>query len=480
VAGIGIELRRLSARHSISAPIVSLGHAAWVSSGPLVLTATGLLVMSSLSVDYVSAREFSIFGVLLTYATALALVTSAPVAMIVTRLVADCIYLRREADIPSLLVAGLAIAAGLAGVAGGIFWCTLHALPARVSVLGFMLSQSIALLWVAAVFCGTLRDYTGVTMAFLAGILLAVATAVVLAAIGLDAAAMIFSMMLGNMTTTLALAARVLLRRPRAAADFESGLRSIGAATKRFPLLVAGAIAGTVGMWIDKWVIWCSSQGQSVVAHLSYAPLYDNAMFTSFLFIVPSLASFIIYLETGLQFRLARLMSRILGSGTLGEIEHEAERLGATLRASMFHLLLIQAAVTAFAILALPLIVAVLGMPFRQIPIMRFGLLGSVFHLLFLLCCSVLLFVNRQRAYCVLQFAFLVLSGLLTAAGLGFGPDVSGMGYFAAAMICGVAAYLWLDRTLRDLIYLTFASADANPGGAPRGDVRWPQKPAIT
>jgi phage shock protein PspC (stress-responsive transcriptional regulator) len=33
------------------------------------------------------------------------------------------------------------------------------------------------------------------------------------------------------------------------------------------------------------------------------------------------------------------------------------------------------------------------------------------------------------------------------------------MGYFTAAVCCGLASYFWLDRTLRDLLYLTFASA---------------------
>jgi uncharacterized membrane protein len=64
----------------------------------------------------------------------------------------------------------------------------------------------------------------------------------------------------------------------------------------------------------------------------------------------------------------------------------------------------------------------------------------------------------------VLQLAFLALSGAFTLLCLQLGPDFSGMGYFAAATACGLAAYLWLDRVLRDLVYLTFASADSNSG----------------
>ena len=78
MAGIGFELRVLSRRHSIAGPLVSLGHATWVSSGPLVLTAVGLLAIHLLTFNRAPASEFTLFTVMLTYASILALITASP------------------------------------------------------------------------------------------------------------------------------------------------------------------------------------------------------------------------------------------------------------------------------------------------------------------------------------------------------------------------------------------------------------------
>ncbi len=459
MAGIGFELRTLSNRHSIASPLVSLAHATWVSSGPLILTAIGLLIVQLLTFDRAAAFEITLFRVSLTYASILALVSASPTAVLVTRLVADCIYDKSYDDIPALLIGALSLAALVTGIIGVVFWSAQLALPPDIAVAAWALSQSIALLWVTTVFCGTLKDYVGVTEAFLAGVIVLAATAAVLAQYRPDAGAMTWCMTAGNMTTSIWLAARASVSLPSKPADPFLGARNICRGLSRFPLLAIGVAAGAVGMWADKLVMWSSHAGTTVVAGLVYAPLYDSAMFISFLVVVPALAAFIIHVETGLYGHLTRFLDLVLQNGTLEEIQTAADRLGLLIRSSLFHLFIVQAAVSTCAILALPLIVETLGMQFRQIPIMRLGLLGSVFHLLFLLCCSVLLFINRQKAFCALQILFLACNGAATWAFLQLGSDYAGMGYLTAAVCCGLASYFWLDRTLCDLVYLTFASA---------------------
>jgi polysaccharide biosynthesis protein PelG len=459
VAGIGFELRALSNRHSIASPLVSLAHATWVSSGPLILTAIGLLTVQLLTFERAGAFEVTLFRVSLTYASILALISASPTAVIVTRLVADCIYDKNYDDIPTLLIGALSLAALVTGIVGVVFWSAQLALPPDLAIAAWALSQSIALLWVTTVFCGTLKDYVGVTEAFLAGVIVLAGTAAVLAQYQPDAAGMTWCMVAGNMTTSIWLAARASFTLPTRPADPLLGARNIGRGLSRFPLLAIGVAAGAAGIWADKWVMWSSHAGTTVLAGLVYAPLYDSAMFISFLVVVPALAAFIIHVETGLYTHLTRFLDRVLQNGTLEEIQTAADRLSLQIRSSLFRLFIVQAAVSTCAILALPLIVHTFGMQFRQIPIMRLGLLGSVFHLLFLLCCSVLLFINRQKAFCALQIVFLAFNGALTWAFLQLGPDYVGMGYFTTAVCCGLASYFWLDRTLRDLIYLTFASA---------------------
>jgi uncharacterized membrane protein len=78
VAGIGFELRALSNQNSIASPLVSLAHATWVSSGPLILTAVGLLTVQLLTSDRAGAFETTLFRVSLTYASLLALIAFMP------------------------------------------------------------------------------------------------------------------------------------------------------------------------------------------------------------------------------------------------------------------------------------------------------------------------------------------------------------------------------------------------------------------
>lgn len=273
MAGIGFELRTLSSRHSIASPLVSLAHATWVSSGPLILTAIGLLTVQLLTFDRAAAFEITLFRVSLTYASILALVSASPTAVLVTRLVADCIYDKSYDDIPALLIGALSLAALVTGIIGVVFWSAQLALPPDVAIAAWALSQSIALLWVTTVFCGTLKDYVGVTEGFLAGVIVLAATAAVLAQDRPDAGAMTWCMTAGNMTTSLWLAARASLTLPSRPADPFLGTRNIFRALSRFPLLAIGVAAGAVGMWADKLVMWSSHAGTTVVAGLVYAPL---------------------------------------------------------------------------------------------------------------------------------------------------------------------------------------------------------------
>ena len=157
MAGIGFELRTLSNQHSIASPLVSLAHATWVSSGPLILTAVGLLTVQLLTSDRAGAFEITLFRVSLTYASMLALISASPTAVIVTRLVADCSYDRNYDDIPTLLIGALSLAALVTGITGAAFWSMQFALPPDVAISAWALSQSIALLWATTVFSGTLN-----------------------------------------------------------------------------------------------------------------------------------------------------------------------------------------------------------------------------------------------------------------------------------------------------------------------------------
>ncbi len=467
MAGIGFELRALSSRHSLAGPLMSLTHATWVSSGPLVLTAVGLMIVNVYTLDGVPAFQFTLFHVLLTYASVLALVTVSPSIVVVTRLVADSVYAKRERDIQPLFVGALVLAALSTGVIGAGVWGSLRLLPWSAAMAAWALSQSVALLWIATIFCGTLRDYVGVTGAFVAGIMLSAVVATALARFDFDAVAMMWTMTAAMTATLTWLAARILSAYPEGSpVPALAGVGAIRNGLRRFPLLAIGGAAGALGVWVDKLVVWSSDIGTSVAAGLVYAPVYDSGMFISFLVIVPALAAFVIHIETELTIELGRFLSQVLNDGTLEDIEAAANRLGMTTRSSIFHLFLCPGRLcrlrhSGAAVDRGVARRAVSTNPDHAARPDRIDISSVV---------SALQFgpALRQQAAIILPAAnsVSVLNGLLTWISLQLGPSYVGMGYLAAAIAAGVVAFLWLDRTLRDIVYLTFASASSQTQGA--------------
>ena len=98
-------------------------------------------------------------------------------------------------------------------------------------------------------------------------------------------------------------------------------------ARSRYWPIALGGLFGAIGAWVDKWVVWFSPYRHPDSVWLLHAPLYDSAMFLSYLVVIPAYAAFIIHLEVQF-FRNYRLFySSILEHATLAQIRAHARRL---------------------------------------------------------------------------------------------------------------------------------------------------------
>ncbi len=127
-------------------------------------------------------------------------------------------------------------------------------------------------------------------------------------------------------------------------------------------------------------------------------------------------------------------------------------------------------------VLAAPAIVESLNLQYRQIAILRYGALGSVFHFIFIAATSMVVFFDRRIVYCILQVMFFVLNLALTLLTISWGEDYYGVGYFAAALISGAIALLVADSTFTRLNYLTFIGNNPSVTGERTGLGAWGRK----
>ena len=470
MAGIGFALRSLARQESLSALVKASGHAAIIAAGPWLFTIFSLATITALVERIVGGDTLATFRAIIIYAFATSLVLVAPVTIVATRLVADELWRHETGKVRALLIAGFmyAIASVTAGDAVLIYY---FSLPAILAFALYSATAIVAMIWVALAFCGAIRDYKGITFSFVAGLLLAIIAATAAALMDLGAAGMVWGFATGLTLTFFGLTLRVLETFPGALSGPFHALGAMARGFKSYAELAIGALLGTAGVWVDKWVFWFSDEGQTVPGGLIHAPLYDSAMFIASLVIIPALAQFVVKLETEFFERYQHYYGTIQSHGTIDQIETARQRLASFSLESLVLIAVSQAALAAVLALTAPAIVEVLNLQFRQIAILRYGALGSVFLFIFIAATSMIVFFDRRRIYLVLQALFFTLNLILSIVTVQLGEDYYGVGYFLAAFVASAVALVIADQTFGKLNYLTFIGNNPSVTGPKRR--RW-------
>lgn len=470
MAGIGFALRALSRQESLSAVVKASGHAAIIAAGPWLFTILSLASITALSEPVAGHGALATFRAVVIYAFATSLVLTAPVTIVATRLLADHLWLHRPENTPTLLVAGLL--ANIATVTPGVAALALYfAVPAPLAAALYAATAVVAQIWMSLAFCGAVRDYKGITKCFAVGLLISIAAATAAALAGLGATGMIWGFVAGLAVSFFGLFGRVLASFPFPLGDLRSAILELASGHRTYGFLALGALFGAAGVWVDKWVFWFSSEGQSVEGGLIHAPLYDSAMFIASLLLIPALAQFVVKLETEFFEYYQTYFKTVQGHGTIGQIEAARARLEGFSFESLALISVSQLALAAILALSAPAIVEILNLQFRQIAILRFGALGSVFLFIFIAASSVIVFFDRRRIYCALQITFCGLNAGLAVLTSSWGEEYYGVGYFLAAFAAAALALIFADTTLRNLNYLTFIGN--NPSVVQPARARW-------
>lgn len=455
MAGIGFQLRLLSRQETISSMVAAMGHAAVIAAGPWLFTIFALATITALTERVAGLPTLATFRVVVIYAFGISLLMTAPITIVTTRRVADALWGKKPELVGQLLLGAFLLALLSTGV-GVAFLCAVFRLAAPIALALAATSLLVAMIWVALCFCGAVRDYKGVTLSFLIGLIVALVGSVMAAVLELGAPGMIGGFLVGLTITFFGLTSRVLRTFPHPVTDPLAGARMILSGISEFWHLAVGTVFGTAGVWIDKVVFWLSPAGEMLEAGLIHAPLYDSSMFISSLVIIPSLAAFVMKLETEFFDRYQQYYATIKGHGTIGQIERARERLASFTLDHLTLITVVQVGICMVLILSAPVIASALNLQFRQIAILRFGALGAVFQFVFIAATAILLFFDRRRLYLKLQMLFFFASAGLTLLSLRLGEDFFGVGYFLACLIASLVGYILVISTFKNLNFLTF------------------------
>ena len=467
MAGIGFELRKLTEHNTLTTVPATGGHAAVSAIGPWLVAILALASIGIATGHLIGADRSAGSRVVIVYAFAISLVFAAPAMLIATRLVVDSLWLKRLAAVRPLLLAALATVFVATG-AGSLVPIAVFRPAPDIAITLAGASMLAGLVWVVLAFCGAVRDYAGVALSLLLGVIVSAAGAMAAAVYGGGPMAVAWGVLIGLSVTFFGLASRVLVAFPHVADDPRDGLHTLASGFAEHWRLALGAFAGAIGIWIDKWLLWFSDRGEVLEIGLRHAPLYDGAMLIAMLGIIPALAAFIARLETDVLGCYWRYIATIAGHGTYRQIEDARAHMHTRTLENLALMIVAQVGISAIVLLLAPVLIEVLGFQARQILVLRYGALGALFHVIFMACSFVLLVFDRQRSFLWLQVLFVTAMAGATYASLQLRAEYQGAGYLAACMLAALASYRLANRTLAKLNYLTFIGNNQPVAASPR------------
>ncbi len=457
MAGIGFVLRRLASRGDLLGIAQGYAHASISSSGGWLFTILTLSAITFIGPRFATYEDLAAFRLVVVYNFAFSLVVTGPLTMILTRYLSDQIYARTVDGVPGMVVGGLAaaFASALPLAAPFYFWYVDLPTDARLAAwVGYVLTSGV---WVLGVFLSTLKEYSTVTRAFGVGMLIAIGTAYT---VGPDAGV---GGMLAGFDVGLAYIAFALVG--RVFAEFPFPVSRPWAFLSHFRKHRALALSGGVyyaGVWVDKWLMWTAPEHMELRRGLWSYPDYDSALFLACLTIVPSMAVFVVHIETTFFDSYHRFYRDIAGHATMKRIQDNQAALVRSVLQGSRQMVLPQIALVLLLVALAPFVFNVFQIPYGQIGVFRIATLGALFQLFFLLLTIVLSYLDLSRLILWLHLVFFAVNALATLATLALGFPYYGYGYFLASVVGFLAACFVTFQHLDELPYHVFVTGNTS------------------
>ncbi len=454
MAGIGFELRRLTAKRHYTGLLHAYASAALLSAGPWIISIFSLMLLTWLLHRLLPADSVRLITSSVTHVYALALVLTGPVQLVLTRHTSDCFSAKdRDSVFPSFLGA-LIVTSLLSASAGGWFFVTRVPAPPIYQAAAAALFVHVSCIFVASTYLSALRHYNRIVFAFFVGYAVGVAAAYLLTARHGVTGTML-GFLAGHLVLFLMLVGAVY-------AEFGRGRGSLLTFTRsflRFPELMLCGLFYNLAMWIDKFLFWWFSQSSiQISGSLHAAPDYDLAIYLSLLSIAPGMAVFFLQVETAFAERYHEFFDAVQEGGTFRDLLEAKRAIVHSLRDGFSHLIKIQGLTTTVLVVFADRLAGWFQIGFVQTGIFRITLFGALLLVVFLSTLTVLFYFDDRKGALLCSFVFLAANATLSVLTLSLNEAWYGFGFVVAAGLALFIAALRVNQRIDQLEYRTFCA----------------------
>lgn len=363
MAGIGFELKKLFAKKGIILKFRANLYASLVVAGPMLLGVILLLGTKLIAnLGGASHHQQDLVMVLITYSLLFSLLLSSLFLFVLARYIADMLYINAyERILPSLY--GIVSVLLVIGV---IFWSIflyISKLEFIYSIYSLILFSEGLFVWAQINYITAVKDYRGILIGFVVGILTGLLLGYVFMRFGYDVVA---SLLAGACIAygILIVDFTIILHKyfPMGSGSPLKFLEWID----EYPQLPLVGFFSTFALFVHIMLMWKSPLGVQVEGLFYHAPTHDIPALLAFMTSLVATVNFVIFVEVNFYPSYKRYFNLLNGDGSLSDVEKAYDKMITVLKQELFYLAIQQVFVTVFAVVMIGELLIYFGLGFTS------------------------------------------------------------------------------------------------------------------
>ncbi len=456
MAGVGFQLNKMLMEDTYTSILKAYLYSAVISSGPWLLSILCLSFLGVLSPIILqehgwSIAEWDVFGVTIVYIFAFSLITTGLITMIITRFIADKIYLKEKESIPTTYASILVLIIIIQGISGLIFFA-FSSTSVFYMINAVALYVAISCIWTSLIFLSASQNYNYILFMFFLGSVISLIAALLGGRIA-GLTGFLGGYTIGQVVIVIGFSYLIFSEfgNPRSLKfDFLSYCKDY------YELIFIGLFY-YLAIWTDKFIFWFSEKGSNIYGLFYNFTEYDSALFIAYITIIPSLAIFLLNIETDFYESYKTFYEFVMDKKSFSKIHKNKTEMQKVIRRSLIDLLKVQGVVSFLAVYFAPEILLSLHIPNPQsILIFRFAVTGAFFHAYILIITIILLYYDLRKETLLITAFFAAANTLFTIISLNLGDKYYGSGYTLACILTCFISFFFLGFCFKKLEYRTF------------------------
>ena len=463
MAGIGFKIQKLLAEDTYWGVVKGYFYSAVVSSGPWLISILCIGALGILFQPLIGTKDHHIFRGWVTYCYAASLVVSGATQVMLTRYLSDCIFKKEDEalfasyltySIPTFIINLL-----LAGA-----YLTYFGLPTGFIYGGAVLYAVINQIWIAMIYLSAAKDFITIVVAYILGGTFSVgASWLLVQSFGLTG--LVLGYTAGQMGLLAILTSRILIEFPKGDLLNWDCFKYL----YQHPSLLFIGFFYNAAIWVDKLVFWIF-KSEEIHPGLWASSFYETPTFLSFVTIVPTLAIFLVRVETSFYRSYRSYYNKVVDKFPLKDILAEKAKINESLMLSFYRLLIYQGTITSLTIIMSPSIIAAFKMESFQLAVLRITTLGAFLHAMLMVIMIIILYFDWKGVALKINILFFSTNFFITWYFIDWDLSWQGYGYFFSCLITLCYAVWMFLRRWDNLEFITFTSQSL-------GDLSWDENP---